>query len=115
MRNGKSGRAVGELLQGTLDMLILQTLARGSAHGNGIGQMIEQMSGNALAVGAGSLYPALYRLKSRGLVSAKWGVSENNRKAKFYLLTSSGRRRLEAERSRWRQMVRAVGIVLGEQ
>jgi PadR family transcriptional regulator, regulatory protein PadR len=108
----KKGPAAGEMLQGTLDMLILRTLVMGPAHGHTIAQVIEHTSENALEVEQGSLYPALHRLEDRGLVSAKWGVSENNRKAKFYQLTAAGRRRLGVETSRWRQMTRAIGLIL---
>src|ERR1700733_5124705 len=104
----------GVILQGTLDMLILRTLVMGAAHGHTIAEVIEHTSENALEVEQGSLYPALHRLEDRGLVSAKWGVSENNRKAKFYRLTAAGRRRLATETSRWRHMARAIGLVLGE-
>ncbi len=111
----KKGPAAGEMLQGTLDMLILRTLVMGPAHGHTIAQVIEHTSEQALEVEQGSLYPALHRLEDRGLVAAKWGVSENNRKAKFYQLTAAGRRRLAAETSRWRLMTRAIGLILGEQ
>jgi PadR family transcriptional regulator PadR len=114
MSGAKKGPAAGEMLQGTLDMLVLRTLVMGAAHGHTIAQVIEHTSENALEVEQGSLYPALHRLEDRGLVAAKWGVSENNRKAKFYLLTAAGRRRLAAETSRWLQMTRAIGLILGE-
>ena len=114
MGNGKRGPAAGEMLQGTLDMLILRTLVMGPAHGHTIALVIEHTSENALEVEQGSLYPALHRLEDRGLVSAKWGVSENNRRAKFYQLTPAGKRKLAAERSRWRRMTRAIGLVLDE-
>ncbi len=114
MGNGKRGPAAGEMLQGTLDMLILRTLVMGPAHGHTIAQVIEHTSENALEVEQGSLYPALHRLEDRGLVSAKWGVSENNRRAKFYQLTSAGKRKLAAETTRWRRMTRAIGLVLDE-
>jgi PadR family transcriptional regulator len=104
----------GEILQGTLDMLILRTLVMGPAHGHTIAQVIEQTSENALEVEQGSLYPALHRLQDRGLVSSEWGVSENNRKAKFYQLTAKGRRELNAAAGRWRKMTRAIGLILGE-
>jgi transcriptional regulator len=104
----------GEILQGTLDMLILRTLVMGQAHGHTIAQVIEQTSENALEVEQGSLYPALHRLQDRGLVSSEWGVSENNRKAKFYQLTAKGRRELNAAAGRWRKMTRAIGLILGE-
>ena len=114
MGHKKETPAAGEVLQGTLDMLILRTLVMGAAHGHTIAQVIEHTSENALEVEQGSLYPALHRLEDRGLVSAKWGVSENNRRAKFYQLTAAGRRRLAAETNRWRQMTRAIGLILGE-
>src|SRR5579871_6399152 len=104
----------GEILQGTLDMLILRTLVMGPAHGHTIAQVIEHTSENALEVEQGSLYPALHRLEDRGLVSSEWGVSENNRKAKFYRLTCKGREELNAATGRWRRMIRAIGLILGE-
>ncbi len=114
MGNGKKAPAAGEMLQGTLDMLILRTLVMGPSHGHTIAQVIEHTSENALEVEQGSLYPALHRLEDRGLVSAKWGVSENNRRAKFYQLTAAGKRKLATETSRWRQMTRAIGLILGD-
>ena len=104
----------GEMLQGTLDMLILRTLVMGPAHGHTIAQVIEHTSENALEVEQGSLYPALHRLEDRGWVSAYWGVSENNRKAKFYKLTAAGKKQLTAETERWRDVVAAIGRILGE-
>ena len=104
----------GDILQGTLDMLILRTLILGPAHGHTIGHAIERISENALEVEQGSLYPALHRLEDRGWVSSEWGVSENNRKAKFYRLTSKGRKGLNAAAGRWRRMTRAIGLILGE-
>jgi len=95
-------------------MLILRTLVMGAAHGHTIAQVIEPTSEQALEVEQGSLYPALHRLEDRGLVSAKWGVSENNRRAKFYQLTAAGKRKLVTETSRWRRMTRAIGLVLDE-
>src|ERR1700745_1993013 len=92
----------GVILQGTLDMLILRTLVMGAAHGHTIAEVIEHTSENALEVEQGSLYPALHRLEDRGLVSSQWGLSENNRKAKFYRLTSKGRKELRAAAGRWR-------------
>jgi len=109
----KSSEA-GDILQGTLDMLILRTLVMGAAHGHTIAQVIERTSENALDVEQGSLYPALHRLEDRGLVSSEWGVSENNRKAKFYRLTAKGRKELAAATGRWRKMTRAIGLILGE-
>jgi len=102
------------MVQGTLDMLILRTLLPGPAHGHTIARIIEQSSEEVLAVEQGSLYPALHRLADRGWVAGYWGTSENNRKAKFYKLTAAGRRRLVTEKSRWRQMVQAIGRVLLE-
>ncbi len=104
----------GEILQGTLDMLILRTLVMGPAHGHTIAQVIEQTSENALEVEQGSLYPALHRLEDRGWLSAEWGVSENNRRAKFYRLTGKGRKELSAATGRWRRMSRAIGLILGD-
>lgn len=104
----------GEILQGTLDMLILRTMVMGPAHGHTIAQLIEHTSENALEVEQGSLYPALHRLEDRGLLSSEWGVSENNRKAKFYRLTAKGRRELSAAAGRWRKMTRAIGLILGD-
>jgi transcriptional regulator len=104
----------GEMLQGTLDMLVLRTLVTGDAHGHTIAKIIEHTSEDVLEVEQGSLYPALHRLEDRGWVTSYWGASENNRKAKFYRLTAAGRRQLSAETSRWRQMARAIGLVLGD-
>jgi PadR family transcriptional regulator PadR len=104
----------GDILQGTLDMLILRTLVMGSAHGYTIAQVIEGTSENALEVEQGSLYPALHRLEDRGWLTSEWGVSENNRKAKFYRLTASGRKELGEATGRWRRMTRAIGLILGE-
>jgi PadR family transcriptional regulator, regulatory protein PadR len=103
-----------EMLKGTLDMMILRTLVVGDAHGHTIAKVIERNSEDVLEVEQGSLYPALHRLENRGWVSSYWGVSENNRKAKFYRLTAGGRRQLTVETSRWRQMARAIGLVMGE-
>jgi PadR family transcriptional regulator PadR len=104
----------GDILQGTLDMLILRTLVMGPAHGHTIAEAIERTSENALEVEQGSLYPALHRLEDRGWLSSDWGVSENNRKAKFYRLTSKGRKELNAATGRWQRMTRAIGLILGE-
>jgi PadR family transcriptional regulator, regulatory protein PadR len=101
-----------EMLQGTMDMLILQTLIMGPAHCHTIAHVIEHASEDVLQVEQGSLYPALHRLADRGWVSSYWGTSENNRKAKYYKLTAKGRRQLLAETSRWQQMVEAIGRVL---
>ena len=104
----------GEILQGTLDMLILRTLVLGPAHGHTIAEAIERTSENALEVEQGSLYPALHRLEDRGWLSSEWGVSEKNRKAKYYQLTSKGRKELAAAAGRWRRMTHAIGLILGE-
>ena len=104
----------GEMVQGTMDMLILRTLITGPAHGHTIAHVIERGSDNVLEVEQGSLYPALHRLEDRGWVSSYWGTSENNRKAKFYKLTAAGRKQLTAETNRWRAVVAAIGRLLGE-
>jgi PadR family transcriptional regulator, regulatory protein PadR len=101
-----------DLLQGTLDMLILKALAAGPVHGYGVGQRIAQLAEEMLSVEEGSLYPALYRLEERGLVKSEWGKSENNRRARFYALTAAGRKRLGVEQESWRLLVLAVGKVL---
>ena len=103
------------LLQGTLDLLILKTLLLGSCHGQGIARSIQRQSEEVFFVDHGSLYLALQRLEDKKWISAKWGVSENNRKAKFYKLTAEGRKQLVRETSRWRQMTRAIGLVMGEE
>jgi transcriptional regulator len=101
-----------DLLQGTLDLLILQTLVLGPAHGHTIAHAIERRSEEVLQVEHGSLYPALHRLEDRGWISSHWGPSENNRKARFYRLTPAGRRQLAQETTRWERLVRAVNQVL---
>ena len=101
-----------ELLQGTLDLLILRTLAPGPAHGHAIAKAIERQSEDVLQVEQGSLYPALHRLIKRGWISAAAGISENNRRAKFYQLTSKGRRQLHVETARWEKLARAIGSIL---
>jgi PadR family transcriptional regulator len=108
----KKTPASQEMLQGTLDMLILQTLIMGPAHGHTIAHVIEHASEDVLQVEQGSLYPALHRLADRGWVTSYWGASENNRKAKYYKLTAKGRKQLLAETSRWQQLVEAIGHVL---
>ncbi len=112
---GKKDQPDGEMLKGTLDMMILRTLVGGDAHGHTIAKVIERTSEDILEVEQGSLYPALHRLEDRGWVSSRWGPSENNRKAKFYRLTTAGRKQLARETSRWRQMARAIGLVMGEE
>src|SRR5437660_1373742 len=101
-----------ELLQGTLDMLILRTLRWGPRHGHGIGQAIRRQSEELLRVETGSLYPALHRLVKRGWLKSEWGVSEANQRAKFYRLTPSGRAQLVREQDRWSQLVRAIGRIM---
>ena len=101
-----------ELVFGSLDMLILRTLRWGAAHGHGIAKSIERMSEDTLKVEHGSLYPALQRLQQEGWISAEWGVSKNNQRAKYYRLTALGRRQLVAETSRWERFVKAVTGVL---
>jgi PadR family transcriptional regulator PadR len=103
-----------EMVQGTLDMLILRTLIAGPAHGHTIARVIEHTSDSVLEVEQGSLYPALHRLEHRGWVISCWGISENNRNAKFYKLTAAGKKQLIAETDRWRLLVAAIGRVLGE-
>ncbi|MFL6292138.1 MAG: PadR family transcriptional regulator [Thermoanaerobaculia bacterium] len=105
-------KAKSDLLQGTLDMLILKTLALEPAHGWGIAQRIQQVSRDVLQVNQGSLYPALYRLEHQGWIAAEWGTSENNRKAKFYRLTQEGRRQLDAETENWERVSDAIDRIL---
>lgn len=102
-----------ELLQGTLDLLILRTLILGPQHGQGIARDIEQNSDEELLVEHGALYPALQRLEDRGWISARWGTSSNNRRARFYSLTPSGRKQLSKETTKWRRIAAAIGRVLG--
>lgn len=101
-----------ELLQGTLDLLILKAISLGPLHGYGILLRIQQASRDKLQIQQGSLYPALYRLEHQGLIASEWGASENNRKAKYYRLTATGRRRLQQEASYWRRLTEAIGLVL---
>jgi PadR family transcriptional regulator PadR len=105
-------KSEGDMLQGTLDMLILQTLILGPGHGHIIAYAIERASDDILQVEHGSLYPALYRLEERGWIASFWGTSENNRKAKYYRLTREGRKQLAAETSRWQRLVTGIGRVL---
>lgn len=102
----------GELIQGTLEMLILKALARGPLHGYGVVEWIHQTSQQVLKVEEGALYPALHRLELRGLLQAEWGASENNRRAKFYQLTTAGKKRLNSESQRWAKLSAAVGFVM---
>ncbi|HYW44835.1 MAG TPA: PadR family transcriptional regulator [Bryobacteraceae bacterium] len=101
------------LLQGTLDLLILRTLVFGEQHGQGIARAIQETSEEVLLVDHGSLYPALQRLETKGWIDAKWGISDNNRKARFYKLTRHGRAQLAHEASEWRRLAAAIGRVLG--
>jgi len=101
-----------EMLQGTLDMLILRTLVLGPAHGHTIAHAIELGSEDVLQIEHGSLYPALHRLEDRGWIASFWGTSENNRKARYYRLTPAGRKQLLAQTKRWEQVVRAIGRIL---
>ncbi|MGE0813600.1 MAG: PadR family transcriptional regulator [Vicinamibacterales bacterium] len=102
-----------DLLQGTLDMLILRTLLWGAQHGHGIGQSIRTQSADLLRVETGSLYPALHRLEKRGWLTSKWAISEANQRAKYYELTAAGRAQLVREQDRWSQLVAAIGRVMG--
>src|ERR1043166_809959 len=101
-----------ELLQGTLDLLILKTLGAGSMHGYAIAQRIQQRSDDVLVVEEGSLYPALYRMEDKGWIAAEWGKSDNNRRAKYYSLTRTGRKQLEEETALWQRVCRAITLVL---
>lgn len=101
-----------DLLQGTLDLLILKAVSLGPLHGYGVLLRIQQISGEALVIQQGSLYPALYRLEHQGAITSDWGESENNRKAKFYQLTTAGRLRLEEDTDRWNRMAGIMGTIL---
>ncbi len=101
-----------ELLQGTLDMLVLRTLQWGPRHGHGIGQAIQAQSDDLLKVETGSLYPALHRLMKRGWLKAQWGISEANQRAKYYQLTATGKAQLLREQDRWSQLVHAIGRIM---
>ncbi len=102
-----------QLLQGTLDLLILRTLLFGPQHGQGVARAIQQQSQDVLLVDHGTLYPALQRLEGKGWIEAKWGTSANNRRARFYTLTKAGRKQLTQETSQWRKLANAIGRVLG--
>ena len=101
-----------DLLQGTLDMLVLKTLALGPMHGWGISQRIQQVSNDVLLVNQGALYPALHRLEQNGWIRAEWGESENNRRAKYYSLTKAGKRYMQKEEANWERLSAAIGLVL---
>ena len=105
-------RSGGELVQGTLDMLVLKTLTRGPQHGWGIAQFIQQVSDEVLRVEEGSLYPALHRMELDGLIASEWGLSENNRRAKFYKLTPAGRKQLASEADNWSRLAGAIARVM---
>ena len=113
MGRAAMGRTSLDLLQGTLDLLVLKTLSWGPAHGYAVARWIERLTGNALQIGEGSLYPALHRLEARAWIEAEWRASEHNRRAKYYRLTPAGREQLRAETASWTRMVAAVGRVLG--
>ena len=102
----------GELMPGTLDMLVLKALARGPKHGYAVAEWIHQASDDVLRVEEGALYPALHRLELRGWLSSSWGVSENNRRAKYYTLTAAGRRQLATESAEWRRLAGAIARVM---
>jgi PadR family transcriptional regulator, regulatory protein PadR len=104
-----------ELLPGTLDLLILKAVSLGAQHGYGVLLRIEQITGGALAIEQGALYPALYRLEHQGLLDTEWGTSDNNRRAKFYTLTAAGRKRLKADAERWNRTVLAMNTALRAQ
>ena len=106
------GKSNADVLQGTLDLLVLKTLARGPMHGYGIAVHIQQVSDEVLRVEEGSLYPALHRIEQAGWISSDWGVSDNNRRAKYYRLTAAGRKQLAKEQENWDQLTRAVAKVL---
>jgi PadR family transcriptional regulator PadR len=101
-----------DLLQGTLDMLILRVLSRGEMHGWGIADRLSQLSKNALQLGEGSIYPALYRMEAKGWIAAEWAVSDNNRKAKYYSLTKAGRKQLEVEQEDWSKLSAIIATVM---
>ena len=109
----RADREYAAHLQGTLDLLILRTLLFGPQHGQGVARAIQQQSENVLIVDHGSLYPALQRLEDRGFIEAEWGVSENNRRARFYTLTRKGRKELVREEAEWRRIMTAIGRILG--
>jgi transcriptional regulator len=112
MANKPAGENHIELLQGTLDMLILRTLQWGPQHGHGVGQAIRQSSAELLLIERGSLYPALHRLEAKGLIASEWKASELNRRAKYYRLTAAGRQQLVAEQSKWKLLVKTIARVM---
>jgi len=102
----------GEVIKGTLEMIVLEVLQREPMHGWGITERIERRSDGLLSINQGSLYPALYRLVARGWVSSEWRITENNRRARYYALTRSGRRQLSSERAQWEKLSRGVNLIL---
>ena len=112
MPKNKAAAATQEMLQGTMDMLILQTLVMGPAHGHTIAHVIEHQSDAVLQVEHGSLYPALHRLEDRGWIASFWGTSENNRRARYYRMTLAGRKQVQEQTQRWDEIVRAINRVL---
>jgi transcriptional regulator len=106
------GKAKPDVLQGTLDLLVLKTLTRGKMHGYGIATHIQRVSGEALRVEEGSLYPALHRIEQDGWIKAEWGISENNRRARYYQITGAGRRQLAQEETKWAALTNGVASVL---
>lgn len=112
MLMGDAQNKQGDLVQGTLDMLVLKSLARGSMHGYAVAEWIAQTSRDVLRVEEGALYPALHRLELRGLLKSEWGASENNRRAKYYSLTAAGRKQLAAESEHWSRMAGAIARVM---
>jgi transcriptional regulator len=112
MGRRSDAQTAGDLLQGTLDVMVLKALTRGPTHGYGVAEFIHQSSNDVLRVEEGALYPALHRLELRGLLSSEWGVSDNNRRAKFYKLTAAGRQHLAAETTSWSRLAAAVTQVL---
>jgi len=109
---GANTEKQGDLVQGTLDMLVLKALARGAKHGYGVAEWIHQSSSDVLRVEEGALYPALHRLELKGMLSAEWGISDNNRRAKFYSLTAAGKKKLAEETEYWRRMSGAIAQVM---
>src|SRR5688572_3771909 len=109
---GEKKDTSADLIQGTLDMLVLKALSRGSMHGYGVAEWIEQTSDDVLRVEEGALYPALHRLEIRGLLASEWGVSDNNRRAKFYRLTAADRRQLTDEASYWARMTAGIARIM---